>query len=119
MRTASPYLVYATLDGLRYLVWVVVSGLVAVGSCFYGGYAAYAAWKKTGPPPRSKQSQEFAIHREAVHGIADIEAFLVQQPPATRSDAETDSPPTTREHPGEHPTGGRLDRRRTDPGEPA
>lgn len=65
-------------DLLRYLGWVCVGGLIAVGACWCGGVVAmqaYRDWQLTGPPRRHRPSGS-AVAREAARGIREIEVFL-------------------------------------------
>ncbi|QWC84168.1 hypothetical protein KLP28_11240 [Nocardioidaceae bacterium] len=65
-------------DVLRYLGWVCVGGLIAVGACWCGGVVAmqaYREWQRTGPPRRHGHTQG-AVEREAARGIREIEVFL-------------------------------------------
>src|SRR5262245_63330558 len=63
---------YALLGLLRYLAWYLVCGLIMAGT-WYGGHAAYAAWRRTGPPPLRRPVR---VTREAARGMGDIEEFL-------------------------------------------
>lgn len=82
---AVPYLV---LDLLRYLAWALMGGLIAVGTCWYGGYAAYHAWQKTGPPSRRRRAAG-RIAREAARGIIEIEAYLAARATSRRHTPRT------------------------------
>ncbi|WP_157574503.1 hypothetical protein [Jiangella muralis] len=90
MSYGSAHLVHAMLDGLRYVLWVVVSGFAVVGAAFYGGSGVAAVWQKSGPPARRRQDE---IAREAAEGIAEIEAFLATQRPV---DEPPEPPPAPR-----------------------
>ncbi|WP_157987710.1 hypothetical protein [Jiangella endophytica] len=79
MSYGSAHLMHAMLDGLRYVLWVVVSGFAVVGAAFYGGSGVAAVWQKAGPPARRRSDE---IAREAAEGIAEIEAFLAAQQPS-------------------------------------
>ena len=75
-------------DLLRYLGWVCVGGLIAVGACWYGGVVAmqaYRDWQCTGPPrpwrhrtgpPRRHRHPQSDVEREVARGIREIEVFL-------------------------------------------
>lgn len=81
---------YMFVEVLQYLAWALVGGLIAVGACWYGGYGAYLAWQKAGPPIR-RQHADARIAHDAARGIAEIEAILA---------AYTTRPPA---YPGEDP----------------
>lgn len=89
----SAHLVHAMFDGLRYLMWMTVSGFAVVGAAFYGGSSVHAIWQKAGPPARRRRD---AVAREAEVGIAEIEAFLEARSPGTGPVAEPESPPIQR-----------------------
>lgn len=78
MSYGSAHLMTAMLDGLRYVLWVVVSGFAVVGAAFYGGAGVASVWQKAGPPARRRKDE---VAREAAEGIAEIEAFLAGQEP--------------------------------------
>jgi hypothetical protein len=66
------------VDVLRYLNWLCVGGLIAVGACWCGGVVAmqaYCEWQHTGPPRRQRPSGG-TVEREAARGIREIEVFL-------------------------------------------
>ena len=82
---------------VRYVLWLVASGLISVGSSFYGSHEALGAWRKTRPMLRrpalrtqAPQPDERAIAREAAAGIARLEAFL-GAPTEPRSPEPSDS----------------------------
>ncbi|SDU52518.1 hypothetical protein [Jiangella alkaliphila] len=86
MSYGSAHLMTAMLDGLRYVLWVVVSGFAVVGAAFYGGAGVASVWQKAGPPARRRKDE---VAREAAEGIAEIEAYLAGQEPG----AEPPEPP--------------------------
>ena len=75
-------------DLLRYMGWVCVGGLIAVGACWYGGVVAmeaYRDWQRAGPPSsrrhrtgptRRYRPPQSDVEREAARGIREIEVFL-------------------------------------------
>ncbi len=74
-------------DGVRYLAWWLMAGLVVTGSWWFSGYRSCATdWLKAGPPRRGRavRSDPVAkdpvatdpVAREAVEGIAALEAYL-------------------------------------------
>ncbi|MGH8775309.1 MAG: hypothetical protein ACRDWI_09105 [Jiangellaceae bacterium] len=77
------------------------NGLVTAGSCWYGGYGAYAAMQRTGLPSSQRPAPTDAtVSRDAERGISEIEAYLaahwagpgVSEPPRRRGRARR-SPP--------------------------
>ncbi|HEX6577990.1 MAG TPA: hypothetical protein VF082_06440 [Jiangellaceae bacterium] len=77
MTCTSRHVTCALLNVLRYLLWSLMSGLIAAGSSRCGGYDAYTAWTKAGPPvPRCRFGDAASVTRDAARGIAEIEAFL-------------------------------------------
>lgn len=99
MSYGSAHLMQAMLDGLRYVLWIVVSGFAVVGAAFYGGAGVAAVWQKAGPPARRRRDE---VAREAAEGIAEIEAFLAAQqpsiePPEPPPAPRRERPPTTGE----------------------
>ena len=77
MNCTSRHLTCALANVCRYLLWSLMSGLIAAGSGRCGGYDAYTAWTKAGPPaPRCRFRAETSVTRDAARGIAEIEAFL-------------------------------------------
>ncbi|MGH8824115.1 MAG: hypothetical protein ACRDVN_06535 [Jiangellaceae bacterium] len=80
VRCAVPHASCSVLNLLRYVLWVMTTGLIAAGSGRCGGYDVYVAWKKAGPPaPRCRYRTDAAVARDAARGIAEIEAFLTAQ----------------------------------------
>lgn len=80
MRCAVPHASCSALNLLRYVLWVMTTGLIAAGCGRCGGYDVYVAWKRAGPPaPRCRNGTEAAVARDAARGIAEIEAFLTAQ----------------------------------------
>jgi hypothetical protein len=64
------------LDGVRHLAWWLMAGLVVSGSWWFTGYRGCAAdWLRAGPPRRGTPQRD-PIAREAVKGIAALEAYL-------------------------------------------
>ena len=85
MTCTSRHVSCALLNVLRYLVWSLMSGLIAAGSGRCGGYDAYSAWTQAGPPaPRCRFRDDSAVTRDAARGIEEIEAFLAAQDHASR-----------------------------------
>lgn len=90
MSYGSAHLMHAMFEGLRYVLWVVVSGFAVVGAAFYGGAGVAAVWQKAGPPARRRNDE---VSREAAEGVAEIEAFLATLNPAVDDD---ETPPAPR-----------------------
>lgn len=93
---------YLLLDLMRYLTWALMGALIAMGACWtcwYGGCAAYTAWRDKGPPTprRHQRAQE---RREAARGIAAIEAFLAAQATAPGRPRGEDPAPDARPETG-------------------
>ncbi|MGS0684851.1 hypothetical protein ACVBEQ_06830 [Nakamurella sp. GG22] len=64
-------------DGVRYLAWWLMAGLVVTGSWWFTGYRSCGTdWLKAGPPRRGRAGQRDPVAREAVEGIAALEAYL-------------------------------------------
>lgn len=64
-------------DGVRYLAWWLMAGLIITGSWWFTGYRNCATdWVKAGPPGRGRTERQDPIAREAVAGIAALEAYL-------------------------------------------
>jgi hypothetical protein len=64
-------------EGVRYLAWWLMAGLVVTGSWWFAGYRGCAAdWIKAGPPRRGTTARRDPIAREAVQGIAALQAYL-------------------------------------------
>ncbi len=77
MNCTSRHATCALVNLVRYLLWSLMSGLIAAGSGRCGGYDAHTAWTKAGPPtPRCRFRAETAVTRDAARGIAEIEEFL-------------------------------------------
>jgi hypothetical protein len=84
MVCTSRHVSCALLNLLRYLLWSLMSGLIAAGSGRCGGYDAYTAWTEAGPPaPRCRFGGGTSVTRDAARGIAEIEAFLAARDHAT------------------------------------
>jgi hypothetical protein len=69
----SSYVVVA--DALRYLLALLLGGLVAIGAVWAGVYGVHCAVAR----PRARRAlarRERAIRREARDGIAALEAYL-------------------------------------------
>jgi hypothetical protein len=80
MNCTSRHLTCALANLWRYLLWSLISGLIAAGSGRCGGYDAYTAWTRAGPPaPRCRFRAETSVTRDAARGIAEIEAFLAER----------------------------------------
>lgn len=90
-------------DGLRWLAWQTLSGLVAMGSCSACGHVVTPEdWTRAvGPVPRRGDTR---LAREAREGIRQIEAFLGDDSSATQPKVER--PPKAT-----HPTAPRGPRR--------
>jgi len=89
MNCTSRHATCALVNLLRYLLWSLMSGLIAAGSGRCGGYDAYTAWTKAGPPtPRCRFRPETSVTRDAARGIAEIEEFLVSSGAVTRPSFE-------------------------------
>lgn len=86
---------YALLDLLRYLAWYLVCGLIMAGT-WYGGHAAYAAWRRTGPPPLRRRVR---VAREASRGISEIETFLAECAQPRPPTGENGQKPAVRDWP--------------------
>ncbi|TDD95412.1 hypothetical protein [Jiangella asiatica] len=95
----SAHLMHAMFDGLRYFMWMTISGLAVVGAAFYGGAGVHAFWQKSGPPARRRRD---AVAREAEAGIAEIEAYLAARSPGSEPSPEPEAPPVER---GKRPPG--------------
>ncbi len=77
-------------DLLRYLSWVCIGGLIAMGACWCGGVMAmhaYRDWQRSGPPRRRRHSRD-SVECEAARGIREIEVFLGAPTTTRRSDPE-------------------------------
>ena len=99
MNCISRHLTCALANVCRYLLWSLMSGLIAAGSGRCGGYDAYTAWTKAGPPaPRCRFGDETSVTRDAARGIAEIEAFLAERDHAS---GRVDDPSVRRAENGE------------------
>ena len=74
---SNPDPLLALWDGVRYLAWWLMAGLVVSGSWWFTGYRGCATeWVKDGPPRPGRAVPRDPIAREAVQGIAALEAYL-------------------------------------------
>ena len=82
MNCTSRHATCALVNLLRYLLWSLMSGLIAAGASRCGDYDVYAAWKKAGPPTPRCRFEGRGVARDAALGIAEIEEFLAAHRPS-------------------------------------
>lgn len=76
MNCTSRHATCALVNVLRYLLWSLMSGLVAAGASRCGDFDVYTAWKRSGPPAPRCRFEAREVTRDAARGIAEIEEFL-------------------------------------------
>jgi hypothetical protein len=65
---------------LRYLMWMIFAGLLAVGLCFGGGQLLCLVWNRDDrSSARRPLAGKSSFRRESARGITQIEAFLAAQ----------------------------------------
>jgi hypothetical protein len=73
------YLAGAFLDVIRYLMWWLVGGLIAWGSCWYVGANVYENWVRETPAPRVLLAAELRLRRDLRRGCRALEEYLARQ----------------------------------------
>jgi hypothetical protein len=91
-RRISTYAALACADLVRYVLWYVRSGLVAMGAAWCPG--CWPALRDASPCPRS-WCKDARLRAHVARGIRDIETYLAAGPPADRPSPQAAPPPET------------------------
>lgn len=76
----------ALWDALAVVLWTLVAGSIAFGSCWFMGQFMYTAWVREHPPPRLRFVAERKLRRDIARGLGDLEEYLRERGPACPHD---------------------------------